>query len=111
MLHLSPEEMIARARGDLRIGAPVAVEVSDASAVVVAAETATQDRLDALWKIAADGLDIAVTRRRAETLKARAYDGDLARIALTETHRAGDAHAIADASDCAIDAAAMLRNS
>ena len=65
MLHLSPEEMIARARGDLRIGAPVAVEVSDASAVVVAAETATQDRLDALWKIAADGLDIAVTRRRA----------------------------------------------
>lgn len=79
---LSPPERLARARSDLRMGAVVALR--DASlgdaALVLAAETATADRLADLRALGA--VDLALTDWRAETLKARAYDGDLARVVL-----------------------------
>jgi GTP cyclohydrolase II len=76
----SPVELIARARGDLRMGVPVVLAEAGRSALVVAVEALTVARLDALRNIGP--ADLAITRRRAETLKARAYDGDLARIRL-----------------------------
>ena len=59
---------------------PVVLTEAGTGAIVIAAETLTAGRLDALRAIATPVL--AVTSRRAETLKARAYDGDLARIEL-----------------------------
>ncbi len=75
-----PAERLARARSDLRMGLPVVLVSPRAQALVLAAETATPDRLAALRPM--DGVALALTARRAETLRARAYDGDLARVRL-----------------------------
>ena len=66
-------ELRARALADLRIGLPV--RIGDMLAVAV--EVLSDTRYAAM--VAAGGA-VALTRRRAETLKARAYDGDIARI-------------------------------
>ncbi|MFY9239683.1 MAG: GTP cyclohydrolase II [Roseovarius sp.] len=83
-MRLAPDitEQIARARADLRMGLPVALCAAGTSALVMAAETLSAERLDALRGLgAADrALCLAITARRAETLKARAYDGDIARL-------------------------------
>lgn len=73
-------ERLARARADLRMGLPVRLSDGSEGAVVLAAETASAARLDALRALGPTALTI--TARRAETLKARAYDGDLARLRL-----------------------------
>jgi GTP cyclohydrolase II len=73
-----PSEYLARARGDLRMGVPVLLVNGGAAALVLAAETLTKARFAAVG----DGAHLAITARRAETLKARAYDGDLARLVL-----------------------------
>ncbi|MEM7545036.1 MAG: GTP cyclohydrolase II [Pseudomonadota bacterium] len=97
MLHLTPEEIIGRARADLRIGAAIVVAPGQGSmaGIVLAAEGIGADRLNDLFALDAP-VDLAVTRRRAETIKARAYDGDLARIALTANFGAAAIHAAAD---------------
>ncbi|TCO69595.1 GTP cyclohydrolase II [Rhodovulum euryhalinum] len=69
-------ERIARARGDLRMGVPVVVD----GLLVAAAETLTPARLSALRELGPAVL--AITARRAVTLKARPYDGDIARLRL-----------------------------
>jgi GTP cyclohydrolase II len=96
-LELSNEERVARARADLRIGAPVVLTSSGGAAIVVAAETASASRLEALRQ-AAGALDLAISHRRAETLKARAYDGDIARIAVPVDADIGWVRATADPS-------------
>lgn len=71
-------EMLARARADLRMGVPVMLSYGENQGVAAAAETLTATRLADLRAL---GQPVqAVTAHRAETLKARAYDGDLARI-------------------------------
>ena len=79
-LSLTAEEHVARARADLRIGAPVALTSASGGALVVAAETLSAQRLAALRASGPQALDLAISHRRAETLRARAYDGALARI-------------------------------
>ncbi|MGF1658330.1 MAG: GTP cyclohydrolase II [Rubrimonas sp.] len=79
-LGLTVAERVARARADLRIGAPVALRAGAAGAVALAAETAAPARLAALHALGP--VDLALSARRAETLRARAYDGDLARLIL-----------------------------
>ena len=74
-----PSEQIARARGDLRMGVPVVI-VSDTTGIMIqATETLTAERVEKARKLAG-GTVLTMTARRAKTLKARAYDGDLARI-------------------------------
>jgi GTP cyclohydrolase II len=78
VLALSIAERLTRARSDLRMGVPVVLCGAGEAALVAAIETLDRPRLDALRAV---GLPVlAITARRAETLKARAYDGDLARI-------------------------------
>ena len=72
-LTLTPGEIAARARADLRIGAPVALTSATGGALVLAAEVLGEDRLAALRAEAPEALDLALTHRRAETLRARAY--------------------------------------
>jgi GTP cyclohydrolase II len=81
-LSLTPEERVARARADLRIGAPIALTGGSGSALVLAAETLTPDRLADLRALAPETLDLAISHHRAETLRARAYDGALARVVI-----------------------------
>lgn len=78
VLALSISERLTRARGDLRMGVPVVLCGAGEAALVAAVETLDRPRLDALREVGQPVL--AITARRAETLKARAYDGDLARI-------------------------------
>ena len=74
-------ERIARARADLRMGVPVVVTGDGKGVMVLAAETLTGERLEDVRSVGDEPV-LTITARRAETLKARAYDGDLARIAL-----------------------------
>ena len=74
-------ERIARARADLRMGVPVVLTGAGKGALVLAAETLTVGRLNELRNLPGRPV-MTITSRRAETLKARAYDGDVARIVL-----------------------------
>ena len=91
-------EIAARARADLRMGVPV-VLVDDAGAglLVMAAETLDPARFRAAGQLGQTTL--AVTSRRAATLKVRAYDGDLARIVLPQDADPALVRAIADPAD------------
>ncbi len=87
-------ERLARARADLRMGVPVVVA---GAGLVLAAETLGVARLREV--LALGGAALAVTDWRAATLKARAYDGDLARIALPDGAKLGWVQALADPAD------------
>ncbi|MCX7565661.1 GTP cyclohydrolase II [Sulfitobacter sp. F26169L] len=87
-------ETLARARSDLRMGVPVVI----GNILVLAAETLTPARL--AEALALDGEAVlAITARRAQTLKARAYDGDLARIILPLDATIAWVQSIADPAD------------
>lgn len=87
-------ERLNRARADLRIGLPVVLQ---GGCLAVAVETLSPARLDALRALGP--LTLALTARRAETLKARVYDGDLARIAVPAEADLAWLRALADPAD------------
>ena len=95
-LLFSPQERLARARADLRMGAAILVSGAAGDAVVLAAEAATEERLADLRALGP--LDLALTARRARTLRARAYDGDLARVTVPGDVDLGWVRASADPS-------------
>lgn len=84
-MSFSPDlpEQIARARGDLRMGVPIVILGTDSDYLVQAIETLTPERVKAARDLDGESV-LAITARRAETLKARAYDGDLARIVVPD---------------------------
>ncbi|WP_116133322.1 GTP cyclohydrolase II [Tropicimonas sp. IMCC34043] len=97
-LSLTPAERRARARADLRLGLPICLSGGGPVLLAAAVETLGAARFAAL--AGRTGASLAITRHRAETLKARAYDGDLARIALPEGATLDWARSVADpASD------------
>lgn len=91
-------ERLARARSDLRMGVPILLTGGGMSALVLAVETLTEDRLTQL-----QGLEhppaLTITARRAETLKARVYDQDIARVALPTDADCTWVRGVADPSD------------
>lgn len=91
-------ELLARARADLRMGVPVVLTGKGGPVAVVAAETVSPDRLEAL-RGCGGALHLAITARRAETLKARAYDGDLARVELPADAGLDWVRSVADPAD------------
>lgn len=91
-------ELLARARADLRMGLPVVLRDKDRRLIVAAVETLTAERLTALSNLE-NAPNLAITARRAETLKARAYDGDLARIILPKDAGLNWLNAVADPAD------------
>jgi GTP cyclohydrolase II len=98
LLQPTASELAARARADLRAGLPVSV----AGTLLASPETLDAGRWAAL--AALGPLALAVTGRRAGVLRARAYDGDMARLAvpwgLDPGEARGWARAVADpASD------------
>ncbi|MGR3321762.1 MAG: GTP cyclohydrolase II [Pseudooceanicola sp.] len=97
---LAPDitEVIARARADLRMGLPVVLADGKAGALILAAETLTDQRFADVQALGGQPV-LAITARRAATLKARPYDGDLARIALPVDATTGWIASIADPAD------------
>ena len=83
-------ESVSRARTDLRMGLPVVLGAHLAAAV----ETLPPDRMAQM--LALGPTVLAVTERRAGTLKAMVYDGDLARIELPRDADPAWLRAVAD---------------
>ncbi len=90
-------EWIARARTDLRLGLPVLLTRDDQTVAILAADGIVPERMAALLEHGSGVL--VITKRRAETLKARAYDGELARLILPKDADAGWVAAVADPKD------------
>mgnify|MGYP000349672501 CR=1 FL=1 len=88
----SPTELLNRARADLRMGVPVVL----GDTLILAAETLSAERLRDVRSLEAAAPVLTLTARRAETLKARIYDGDLARVALPDDASLGWVRALAD---------------
>lgn len=86
-------ERLNRARADLRMGLPVVLSGQLAAAI----ETLSPERLAALATLGP--LTLAITSWRAETLKARVYDNDLARIVVPADADLAWLRAIADPAD------------
>jgi GTP cyclohydrolase II len=90
-------EMLARARADLRMGVPVVID-GTCPLVIAAAETLSAQRLERLRGLAPETV-VVLTARRAATLKARAYDGDLARVVLAPDATIGWISGLADPAE------------
>ncbi len=97
-------QRIARARGDLRMGLPVVLSLGGRAALVAAAETLEPARLEDMRALGA--LELAITPRRAETLKARAYSDRVARVVVPQE---ADARWIAAVTDPADDLMVPLK--
>jgi GTP cyclohydrolase II len=95
-LGLSIVEQLTRARGDLRMGVPVML-AGDGALLVVAVEALSAQRLADLRGFGP--LEVALTARRAQTLKVAAYDGDLVRLAVPEDAGMDWLRALADPAD------------
>ena len=82
-MSLAPDltEILARARSDLRMGVPVVLTGPEGALLVLAAETLDAARLADIRALGGPPV-VVISARRAETLKAWPYDGDLARIVL-----------------------------
>lgn len=96
---LSPsiQEQLQRGRIDLRLGLPIVLFGAEGSALAIAVETLTPARLADLRSLGK--LELALTARRAETLKARVYDGDVCRIGVSDEHGLEWLQSVADPSD------------
>ncbi|QIE41106.1 GTP cyclohydrolase II [Rhodobacteraceae bacterium SC52] len=91
-------ELMARARADLRMGLGVVLLGTDGSdALIFSTESLSAERLATALKLG-DAV-IALTARRAETLKARAYDDDVARVTLPSDAGLDWVTALADPAD------------
>ena len=90
-------EQLARARADLRLGVPI-VLAGSRPVLVMAAETLTPARLTGLLAMGGEPV-LAISARRAETLKARAYDGSFARVLLPRDATLRWVKSIADPAD------------
>ncbi len=73
-------ERLARARADLRMGVPI---VLSEGLIVLAVETLDSIRFAHLRTLSGAPV-LTITGWRAKTLKARAYDGDVARVIIPE---------------------------
>ncbi|MCB2115752.1 MAG: GTP cyclohydrolase II [Rhodobacteraceae bacterium] len=89
-------EQLSRARADLRMGVPVVLVAGGEATLALAAEALDPARFAAL--AAMGPLTLAITDKRAATLKARTYDGDVARLAVPEEATPGWVAAVADPS-------------
>ncbi|WP_295042721.1 GTP cyclohydrolase II [uncultured Paracoccus sp.] len=85
-------ETVSRARTDLRMGLPVMI----GGHLVAAVETLSPARLESIRALGRPVL--ALTERRAETLKARAYDDGLARVIVPGDADHGWLRSLADPS-------------
>ncbi len=98
-LGLTTGQRIARVHADLRMGAPIVIREGGVAHLVAAVETAGPELTSQFRAVARNGIIyVAVTARRARTLAARAYDGDVARLIVPADADTGWIRSIADPS-------------
>lgn len=90
-------ERLARARADLRMGAPIVLSGGGMDLLAVAAENVSPDRLGQFRTLGQPVL--VLTRRRGETLRATCYDGDILRIPVPDDENVSWLSAMADPAD------------
>ncbi|MBL4806988.1 MAG: GTP cyclohydrolase II [Rhodobacteraceae bacterium] len=95
-LALTAKDRVARAVHDLRLGLPVVLRTGAGNVLIASAETVSKTRWRALSDLGAAVL--AITARRAETLSARAYDDNIARIQIPNDADIWWVRAVADPS-------------
>lgn len=93
---LSAEDRRARACAELRRGVPIVIVDNDQAVIALSAEMLTADMLEAVRALDIGPFTLTVSDRRAQTLRARVYDGDLARVRLPDNASAHLIRAIAD---------------
>ncbi len=99
MLTLDPtnQEILMRARADLRLGVPIILGSEQNEVIIAPIEVLSQSRLDQLKLIDKNSM-ILITARRAQTLKCPIYDGNFVRIELNQITEINSIKAIADPS-------------
>ncbi len=97
MLGPADQEILMRARADLRLGIPVLLAGTENNAIIAPVEVLTQTRLDQLKSINKNSF-ILITARRAQTLKCPIYDGNFVRLELAQIPKIALLKAIADPS-------------
>ena len=93
---LNIKQRLARARADLRMGAPVVI-VGSSAVLVYSAEVLDQPRFKNLTEHF-NHIRLVVTARRAETLKVACYDGDFAQLSIPDDRDLRWLKAVADPS-------------
>ena len=93
---LNIKQRLARARADLRMGAPVVI-VGSSAVLVYSAEVLDQPRFKNLTDHF-NHIRLVVTARRAETLKVACYDGDFAQLSIPDDRDLRWLKAVADPS-------------
>ena len=91
------QEILLRARADLRLGVPIILGSRDNDVIITPIEVLSQSRLDQLKSIDKNSM-ILITARRAQTLKCPIYDGNFVRIELKQVPEISLIKAIADPS-------------
>ena len=91
------QEILMRARADLRLGVPIVLGSKENDALIAPIEVLNQSRLDQL-KLVDKNSVILITARRAQTLKCPIYDGNFVRIELAQASKITSLKAIADPS-------------
>ena len=97
ILRLTNQEILMRARTDLRLGVPIVLSGNGKDAMVTPIDVLSQARLDQLKSINEKSF-ILLTARRAQTLKCPVYEGNFARIELDKTPKISSLKAISDPS-------------
>ena len=91
------QEILMRARADLRLGVPIVLAGKEIDAVITPIDVLNQVRLDQIKLIDANSF-ILITARRAQTLKCPVYEGNFVRIETEKTPKISYLKAIADPS-------------
>ena len=91
------QEILMRARADLRLGIPIVLGSKENDVIIAPIEVLNQKRLDQLKLVDKNSM-ILITARRAQTLKCPIYDGNFVRIELDPIPEINSIKAIADPS-------------
>ena len=97
MLGPANQEILMRARTDLRLGVPIVLAGKENEAIIAPIEVLSQSRLDEITLFDEVSF-ILITARRAQTLNCSIYDGNFARIELGQASEITSLKAIADPS-------------
>jgi len=97
MLGPADQEILMRARADLRLGIPILLAGNKNNAIIAPIEVLSQTRLDLLKSINKNSF-ILITARRAQTLNCPIYDGNFVRLELGQIPKIAPLKAIADPS-------------
>ena len=97
ILGLTNQEILMRARADLRLGIPIVLTRNGIDVVIAAIDVLRQSRLEQLKSIDENSF-VLITARRAKTLKCPVYDGNFARLEIEQAPKVSTLKAIVDPS-------------